>query len=129
MGSRLRTLNNSDIILWALGFYSNAHAFMSGIYYYYDILLEEIHMSKRPEHGEVIARAGNSCIEIQLRGHPRDVDVRFKDQQDPVPCDPSNFDRLSYNIVKKGWFIERCYLVIFWEIYGHSRCIVWKTHF
>jgi hypothetical protein len=75
--------------------------------------------------GELIVTGKNS-IHIPLDRLPAEIKVHFKDEVEPVPCNPHNVDYLEYEVHSSNHHHHGFVLVIKWSVSG-VREIVWTA--
>lgn len=73
------------------------------------------------QSGELIV-TGTDQISINLNGMPAEVKVRFKDEEQIVPCNPHHLDFLEFEIQSVVGFI----LLIKWNV-TNIREIKWHV--
>jgi hypothetical protein len=82
--------------------------------------------NKRKEDAEIgeLVVTGKGETEIPLESLPRLVEMKFKDCQDPVPCNPHH-DKFHHEIHRKD---HKYFMIIKWNV-SSVREIVWAIYF
>jgi hypothetical protein len=72
--------------------------------------------------------SGSDHLAIALRGFPTKVDVHFKDDMLPVPCNPHHHDELEYEVHSSNLVLGKFVLKIKWRVTS-VREIVWRVYY
>ncbi len=82
--------------------------------------------SKRKEEAEVgeLTVSGQGETEIQLDSLPRFIEMKFRESEHHVPCDPHH-DKLHHEVRR---IHHKYFLVIKWHV-ASVREIVWAIYF